>query len=186
MTVSTKNAPHGLDLLIDFVNTLDVEASVDALDCPSDLTTWLSTRGLLSETGESDATSFRVAIALRHALRQVLIAHNRTAKPSTEALSVLDRVAETGRLSVRFTDPTQTVSFEPRESGIAGALAAILAPAASASADGSWLRVKACAADDCRWAFYDLSRNRSGRWCDMAVCGNRTKVRSYRRRVSDS
>jgi predicted RNA-binding Zn ribbon-like protein len=49
--------------------------------------------------------------------------------------------------------------------------------------DGSWQRVKACRADDCHWAFYDFSRNRSGTWCDMAVCGNREKVRSYRERA---
>jgi len=50
--------------------------------------------------------------------------------------------------------------------------------------DGTWARVKACVADDCQWAFYDSSRNRSGRWCDMAVCGNREKVRTYRSRQS--
>ena len=46
--------------------------------------------------------------------------------------------------------------------------------------------VKACQADDCHWAFYDSSRNRSGRWCDMAVCGNREKVRAYRSKRSAS
>lgn len=40
----------------------------------------------------------------------------------------------------------------------------------------------ACPADSCGWAFYDHARNRSRRWCSMAVCGNRTKARSYRRR----
>ena len=42
--------------------------------------------------------------------------------------------------------------------------------------------VKACPADDCRWAFYDRSRNRSGTWCDMSDCGNRAKARAYRKR----
>jgi predicted RNA-binding Zn ribbon-like protein len=50
--------------------------------------------------------------------------------------------------------------------------------------DGTWARVKACRAEDCRWAFYDFSRNRSGTWCDMAVCGNRAKVRAYRARTA--
>jgi predicted RNA-binding Zn ribbon-like protein len=56
---------------------------------------------------------------------------------------------------------------------------------AAAAADGTWERAKACRADDCRWAFYDQSRNRSARWCDMAVCGNRTKVRAYRAKRGD-
>ena len=42
--------------------------------------------------------------------------------------------------------------------------------------DGTWGRLKACAEDGCRWAFYDASRNQSGRWCSMAVCGNRPRA----------
>jgi predicted RNA-binding Zn ribbon-like protein len=52
-------------------------------------------------------------------------------------------------------------------------------------ADGTWDRLKACAADDCHWAFYDHTRNRSGRWCSMAVCGNRAKVERFRERARD-
>jgi len=41
--------------------------------------------------------------------------------------------------------------------------------------------VRQCAADDCAWLFLDESRNRSRRWCDMAVCGNRQKARRHYR-----
>ena len=51
-----------------------------------------------------------------------------------------------------------------------------------AMAEGSWARLKACPADNCLWAFYDETKNRSGTWCSMSVCGNRTKARAYRRR----
>jgi predicted RNA-binding Zn ribbon-like protein len=44
------------------------------------------------------------------------------------------------------------------------------------------VRLKVCPADDCQAAFYDKSRNHSAIWCDMAVCGNRAKVREYRER----
>jgi predicted RNA-binding Zn ribbon-like protein len=83
---------------------------------------------------------------------------------------------------VRF-DASGEAGLTPRARGFAGALAALLVPVASASADGTWARVKACRADDCQWAFYDRSRNRSGAWCEMSVCGNREKVRSYRSRA---
>lgn len=43
-------------------------------------------------------------------------------------------------------------------------------------------RLKLCEADDCGWLFIDASRNRSRRWCDMSDCGNRAKVRRYRRK----
>jgi len=39
--------------------------------------------------------------------------------------------------------------------------------------------VRECAADDCAWLFLDESRNRSRRWCDMKVCGNRQKARLH-------
>ena len=41
--------------------------------------------------------------------------------------------------------------------------------------------VRECAADDCAWLFLDESRNRSRRWCDMSVCGNRQKARRHYR-----
>jgi predicted RNA-binding Zn ribbon-like protein len=43
--------------------------------------------------------------------------------------------------------------------------------------------VRECAADDCAWLFLDESRNRSRRWCDMKVCGNRQKARRYYQRA---
>jgi len=49
-------------------------------------------------------------------------------------------------------------------------------------ADESWNRLKACRLDDCQWAFYDQSKNRSRTWCSMKVCGNRAKARAYRER----
>jgi predicted RNA-binding Zn ribbon-like protein len=42
-------------------------------------------------------------------------------------------------------------------------------------------RVRTCAAETCVWLFLDLTKNRTRRWCDMKVCGNRAKVRRFRR-----
>ncbi len=44
-------------------------------------------------------------------------------------------------------------------------------------------RVKECAQDDCRWIFFDESKNRSRRWCVMDDCGNRAKARRHYRRT---
>jgi predicted RNA-binding Zn ribbon-like protein len=60
-----------------------------------------------------------------------------------------------------------------------GSLASIVAVA---QIDGTWSRLKACPGVHCGWAFYDHSRNQSGSWCSMSVCGSRAKVREYRRR----
>jgi predicted RNA-binding Zn ribbon-like protein len=57
-----------------------------------------------------------------------------------------------------------------------------VAAASLAMLDGTWSRLEACRAETCRWTFYDQARNRSRAWCSMEVCGNRAKVRRYRRR----
>ena len=52
----------------------------------------------------------------------------------------------------------------------------------AAQLESEWPRLKICGSDECRWAFYDSSRNRSGTWCKMETCGNTIKNRAYRRR----
>jgi predicted RNA-binding Zn ribbon-like protein len=104
-----------------------------------------------------------------------------SAAAAGQARTVLERVARRGELSAHFQGESGAL-LEPNAQGIAGALARLLVPVFESMLDGSWLRVKVCRASDCRWAFYDHSRNRSGVWCEMAVCGNRAKVRTYRSR----
>ena len=181
MTVSSDNVlPHDLGLVVDFVNTRDIDLGHRrALDAGL-VSRWLQDRGLIGQRARIGRPEQERAIALREALRSELLRHNGEAAATTPpAPAELERAAQQGRLSVRFT-ADGSVELAPRAAGFAGALAALLVPVARAAADGSWRRVKACAADDCQWAFYDRSRNRAGRWCDMAVCGNRTKVRAYR------
>ena len=43
-------------------------------------------------------------------------------------------------------------------------------------------KLRACAAGDCGWWFVDDTKNRSRRWCDMKLCGNREKLRRFRKR----
>ncbi|MBV9005702.1 MAG: CGNR zinc finger domain-containing protein [Solirubrobacterales bacterium] len=175
--------PHRLELVIDFINTLDMEEGTDELASVDGLARWLEAHELLrgrdagAEVGEVDR---RRAIGLREALRSLGAGHG-GGLADPQAAGELEHVAERGQLSVRFGEDG-SATFEPRESGFAGALAKLLVPIAEASRDGTWQRVKVCRSGDCQWAFYDHSRNRSGVWCDMAVCGNRTKVRAYRRR----
>jgi predicted RNA-binding Zn ribbon-like protein len=179
MTVSTNIPPHGLELVIDFVNTLNVETGEDRMGTPAHLARWLRDRGLCGGDAPAPRESdLQEALELRKGLRAVLHAHTR-GEHDRAAGDALERVAQLGQLSVRF-DPGGSVDIAPRATGYPGVLARLLVPAAYAALDGTWQRVKACDADDCLEAFYDQSRNRSGRWCDMAVCGNRTKVRAYR------
>jgi predicted RNA-binding Zn ribbon-like protein len=171
--------PHSLDLVIGFVNTLDMELGTEELG-PEGAAAWFVDAGLLEPEAEMDESDRRQALSLREALRSLMLANNGGAS-SERAGQVLEEVARTGELSVRFA-AGGVATLAPRAEGFAGALAMLLVPVAYASGDGTWQRVKACQAPDCLWAFYDRSRNRSGVWCKMAVCGNRTKVRTYRSR----
>lgn len=181
---SSTSPPHDLQLVVDFVNTLDRETGVDEIDGPAGLTRWLRVRGLMdSAAAPLRKADHSEATELREALRRIARTHS-GGRQDPQAAGVLERTAARGRLSVLFA-ADGTVRVEPRERGFAGTLAKLLVPVARAAADGTWERFKACEAQDCQWAFYDRSRNRSGRWCHMAVCGNRTKVRAYRTRHAD-
>jgi len=46
-------------------------------------------------------------------------------------------------------------------------------------------RVRQCAGAGCAWLFIDASKNRSRRWCDMSICGNRTKARRHHAKVKN-
>jgi predicted RNA-binding Zn ribbon-like protein len=174
--------PHGLEAVIDFINTLDVEKAVDSLTSANELSSWLRSQDLLSDDGaDAQEADLRPAIELREALRALALANNGN-RQSPDAWATLDRTARAGKLSVHF-DRAGDVDVRPDADGVTGALTVLLARVAAAVADGSWLRVKACRSDTCEWAFYDRSRNHSAVWCEMAVCGNRTKVRAYRERA---
>lgn len=66
------------------------------------------------------------------------------------------------------------------QTGAAALTAAVAAVITAAVADGSWPRLKACAADTCRWVHYDRSPAGRSRWCTLAVCGSRAKMRTSR------
>ena len=44
-------------------------------------------------------------------------------------------------------------------------------------------RVRRCAGTGCAWLFIDTSKNRTRRWCDMSVCGNRAKAKRHYAKV---
>jgi predicted RNA-binding Zn ribbon-like protein len=173
-------SPHGLDLVIEFVNTIDIDAGTDQLQDARAVTAWLKDHELLpSGHARLDEGEREQAIELREALRALMLANNGQTASGMGARE-LELAARRGELGVHF-DAT-SARLAAGAGGAAGALASLLVPVALAMGDSSWARAKACRAEDCAWAFYDRSRNRSGVWCEMAVCGNRTKVRAYRRR----
>ena len=177
-------APGDLALVQEFVNTNDLEAESDEVATPDLLHSWLVDHGLLRSDEPVADGEQRQALEMREALRALLLANNDGA-PIDDAVEVLNRTASEVRLGVHF-QPDGGAHLYPGTSGVGGALGRLLAIVFSAMADGTWPRLKACRKESCQWAFYDHSKNRSGTWCSMAVCGNRVKTQTYRKRKRES
>lgn len=179
----TGQAPGRLELVRGFVNTRDIEEGTDELGSAEALAGWLAARGLLGERpGAPSARDLRTAVALRESLREVLLSH--AGRPCGGAAAAAELSSIARAMPVRLeVDAAGAIRPAAAGTGIAAALAALLLIAAEARAEGTWARLKVCAADDCRWAFYDRSPARTGCWCSMAVCGARAKSRAYRRRA---
>ena len=173
-------APGTLRLVQEFVNTHDLETGSDELADADALRSWLRARGMLQGGTAVRVADVARAVALREALRALLLANNGE-RDDPRASEVLDRIAARARLAPRFVGP-RSYRLEVGAAGVDGAVGRIVAAVAEAMDAGTWERLKACRNDACQWAFYDASRNRSGAWCRMAVCGNRMKVRAFRRR----
>jgi len=182
--MSEEAAPGQLEHVRNFVNTRDLETGVEELPSPEALASWLAERDLLTEEARVGPRALNEAIEVREALRRLLLANN-GAPLETDAIETLNRAASGASLAVRFDADAQP-ALAAGAGGPAAAVAPIVAIVYEAMVNGTWQRLKACPADDCQWAFYDQSRNRSGTWCNMQVCGNRAKVRAYRERQSSS
>ena len=176
----THHAPEELELVREFVNTRDVEEQTDELEDAAGARRWLRAHRLVGEIAEPTAKELERLVAAREALRELLLANNGGVPAPAEALAVLNEASSEVALGLRFEpEGSQLLSAC---GGIDSALAEILARVHASMQDGTWTRLKACPAEDCQWAFYDRSRNRSATWCRMGDCGNRSKARAFRER----
>jgi predicted RNA-binding Zn ribbon-like protein len=178
--MSDQTAPGQLEDLRDFVNTLDLDEGTDELTSPEALASWLEPRDLLGEGAKVGERELKRAVELRESFRRLLLANN-GGELDPGAIESLNRAADDARISVRFDSGGRPV-LAIAGSGEGAVLAPLVTIAYESMVAGNWSRLKVCPADDCQWAFYDHSKNRSGTWCSMQVCGNRAKVRAYRER----
>jgi predicted RNA-binding Zn ribbon-like protein len=179
-------APSDLRLLEAFLNSVDertfrrhgaAHAGGDRLTSPAALSDWLAEQAVpvpearsgadLSDARPTEA-DLAAAVRLRTTLRQLLLADASQRGSVLEGFSLHLVVDPEGTLRLAATGESP--------------LNPIVETVTAAVVQGTWARLKICAAPDCRWVFYDASRSGAGRWCSMEVCGNRTKTRLYRQR----
>jgi predicted RNA-binding Zn ribbon-like protein len=171
-----KAAPPPLRLIQEFVNTVDQEHGREWLPTPTALRGWLVERGLLAPGTRVLRTDLERALIFRAALRALVLANGRDV--DRRSVETLEHAARDAEMTLRLDPDGAMLVCDAR--GVAGALGRLLIVFFQTSRDGSWDRLKAC--PNCKWAFYDYSKNRSATWCSMRLCGNRTKTRSYYRR----
>jgi predicted RNA-binding Zn ribbon-like protein len=174
--------PHHVRLIQDFINTREPQTGEESLQTPQDLRAWLVDHGLTSPHGPRDqmtANDLELAHAVREGLRVVLMSH--TGSPADDtATTALNHALQRLAVNVEFDSQGQHRLAAAHQAPGHFGLAAILEAIRQATADQTWHRLKVCARDTCKWAFYDTSRNRAGRWCSMAGCGNHVKMqRAY-------
>jgi len=83
---------------------------------------------------------------------------------------------------IKFFDQAFIWAWDPRRDVEAAILGPITLSALSLLMEKDLSRTKRCEGKECGWLFFDATKNKSRRWCEMRVCGNRAKVRAARRR----
>jgi predicted RNA-binding Zn ribbon-like protein len=191
----------GGELCLDFSNTLNARPTGHPEELLTDfnhLVEWSLQAGAIGKEGgaalralaarqprEASAVLTR-AHALREAIFAIFSASVRQAPPPAGALDLLNRDLPATMGHLRLKDDGTTFRWEWEDQhALDRMLWPVLRSAADLLTSESLTRVRQCAAEDCDWLFLDQSRNRSRRWCDMSVCGNRSKVRRFRKAMRE-
>jgi predicted RNA-binding Zn ribbon-like protein len=183
-------------LCLDFANTVSWRgggAPVDHLPTYMDLVRFAEQSKILSvddgrrlrrEAAHHPAAATRAlreAIVLREALYRVFARLASGRVPLAADLQTLNASLPDALARLRLA--TEDEGFGWRWEGDPRALDRLIWPVARdaavflTSADLS--RLRTCENPRCRWVFHDGTRSGTRRWCSMAVCGNRAKVRRY-------
>jgi predicted RNA-binding Zn ribbon-like protein len=180
----------GGDVAFDFVNTASDwggPAYQEHLREPADLFVWAAHAKLMSSQEAAVAIDVSAASdvvaparALREALRAVIGALAERETPPAGAIDLVRRVHAQALASASLTasDAGGYVwTWDVRRDPMAAVLGPIALSALTMLTSADLGRVKRCEGPNCGWVFFDLTKNRKRRWCEMEVCGNRAKQR---------
>jgi hypothetical protein len=163
--------------LVDLLNSRPYAGMADKLDDPE------SAAQVLRPFGQDGAAPSPERLDLVRAVRSDLLA---LVEPDDPAAAERGWAGFSGRVaSVTFRHDFSTsgevelqqVTGDPVVGRITRAVATLVEA-------GTWSRLRMCANDICREAFYDTTRSRTRRWHSYEICGNRTNVAAYRARHS--
>ncbi len=171
-------APGDLELVRDFVNTLDVLPGTDEIDDPASLASWLADHQLVASLPTLSDEDLSQARSLREALRALLVS-NAGFPLSSEVTEAFDDAVGSARLRIQSDGAGRLELLSADAEGLDHAIGRLLSIVFTSQQDGTWSRLKACA--ECQWALYDHTKNHSATWCG-SQCGARVRSRRHRRR----
>lgn len=177
----SKPAPDPLIRVQALVNTAEMPEGRDRLADPIEAREWLLAGGLLAPEAELRPGDLTLVRGVREGLRAMLVQNAGGPVPPADALGPLRAVADDGTARADFGEHGD-VRLSAAGDSVSARLIELLLIIRDAQRDGTWARLKACGNDECRWAFYDRSRNHGGTWCEMSSCGNKLKNREFRAR----
>ncbi len=167
-------------LSLAFCNTVALPDAADRLADAAGLAAW-SDRAGFTLAGAPDAARFAEMRHLRETLRTIFGALATGFAPDQAALDRLADMAPPVRLI--WNDAAQRAENATAERDPLLRLQhAIVADAIDLLSGPDVIRIKQCPAHDCRWFFFDTSKNGKRRWCAMSDCGVKAKVNRYRGR----
>lgn len=173
-----RHAPDDLEHLRMFLNTANNYYDTDVILEPTGRSDWFARQLPDFDIEDLDAAGWKRLAVLRDALRS-LVAGEAGAGERVSA------IAERYPLELRFegTGDATTSTVSARRQGAEHTIAvAVLAALHAAATDGRLSRLRLCDRPECRWCYYDASKNRSARWCSADPCGDLMKARAYRSR----
>lgn len=178
----------GGSVALDFVNTVGnrLGEKREYLCSPHQLKRWARLAGLIGarENISLSAAQWKKLLAAREQLYDLFLAPaaGRTLpKSAVEKLNrrlaavAIHRQIIPGKVGFRW-------GWKTSARDAAHLLAPILFDAAELVTSGKFARIRQCEGETCGWLFLDRSQAGRRRWCSMADCGNRDKVRRYYRR----
>lgn len=140
-----------------------------------------ATKLLAGNDTEKSHTVLEACLQLRENLFTTLQAILTGEKPSKEIISQLEAEFKLVRAARYLACDEGIFSYQWREpENLSRPLWELALASESFLMSESLQQVKKCASDDCGVLFVDESRGGSRRWCSMANCGNRHKVRQFR------
>lgn len=165
----------GTVLATSFTGTLTERCgdAVERIPTPRRLVDWLAVNGLAVES--CTTAQLELAWELRESIHAAATARAlQTALPEAAVQVINDRSVQ-GRAAAVLTPEGDRQWRLSAASRVEDALGVIAADAISIIAGERAGKLALCASPTCQAAFFDTSRSRTRRWCDMNTCGNREK-----------